>query len=124
MQKTDPGAAPGQIEQLVKTSLDDDKAENIIAIDLTGKSAIADTMVIASGRSQRRVSAIADHLLRRLKSGGQKGVTVEGLEAGDWVLVDAGDVIVHIFRPEVRNFYNIEKMWMMDIETPESASSS
>jgi len=124
MQKTDPGAAPGQIEQLVKTSLDDDKAENIIAIDLTGKSAIADTMVIASGRSQRHVSAIADHLLRRLKSGGQKGVTVEGLEAGDWVLVDAGDVIVHIFRPEVRNFYNIEKMWMMDIETPESASSS
>ena len=124
MQKTDPGAAPGQIEELVKTSLDDDKAENIIAIDLTGKSAIADTMVIASGRSQRHVSAIADHLLRRLKSGGQKGVTVEGLEAGDWVLVDAGDVIVHIFRPEVRNFYNIEKMWMMDIETPESASSS
>ncbi len=124
MQKTDPGAAPGQIEQLVKTSLDDDKAENIIAIDLTGKSAIADTMVIASGRSQRHVSAIADHLLRRLKSGGQKGVTVEGLEAGDWVLVDAGDVIIHIFRPEVRNFYNIEKMWMMDIETPESASSS
>jgi len=124
MQKTDPGAAPGQIEELVKTSLDDDKAENIIAIDLTGKSAIADTMVIASGRSQRHVSAIADHLLRRLKSGGQKGVTVEGLEAGDWVLVDAGDVVVHIFRPEVRNFYNIEKMWMMDIETPESASSS
>lgn len=123
MQKPDPGTVSEDIAELVKTSLDDDKAENIISIDLAGKSAIADTMIVASGRSQRHVSAIADHLLRRLKSGGQKGVGVEGLETGDWVLVDAGDVIVHIFRPEVRNFYNIEKMWMMDIEMPEGATA-
>ncbi len=123
MHDTDTGTVPEEIAELVITSLDDDKAENIIAIDLSGKSAIADTMIVASGRSQRHVSAIADHLLRRLKSGGQKNIGVEGLDAGDWVLVDAGDVIVHIFRPEVRDFYNIEKMWLMDLEASEGATA-
>lgn len=93
------------------TSLDDDKAEDIVAIDLAGKSAIGDYMIIATGRSARQVSAMADHLLRKLKDQGVDGVTVEGQSRGDWVLIDAGDIIVHLFRPEVREFYGLEKMW-------------
>lgn len=104
---------------LIKTSLDDDKAEDIVVIDLEGKSNIADAMVIASGTSSRHVAALADHLLRKLKNDGMKSLTAEGAERGDWVLVDAGDVIVHLFRPEVRAFYNLEKMW--GLELPESA---
>jgi ribosome-associated protein len=92
-------------------SLEDSKAEDITSIDIQGKSALADHMVIASGRSQRHVSAMSDHLLRALKDAGYGNVRVEGLPAADWVLVDAGDIIVHIFRPEVREFYNLEKMW-------------
>ncbi len=92
-------------------SLDDSKAEDVVAINLMGRSALADHMVIASGRSHRHVSAVADHLLRDLKEGGFGQAKVEGLENGDWVLIDTGDIIVHIFRPEVRSFYNIEKMW-------------
>jgi len=83
----------------------------VVAINLAGRSALADHMVIASGRSHRHVSAVADHLLRDLKEGGFGQAKVEGLENGDWVLIDTGDIIVHIFRPEVRTFYNIEKMW-------------
>ncbi|KQT87504.1 ribosome silencing factor [Aurantimonas sp. Leaf443] len=96
---------------LVISSLDDSKAEDIVSIDMTGKSALADAMVIASGRSHRHVAAVADHLLRDLKEAGFGNAKVEGLQNGDWVLIDAGDIIVHIFRPEVRTFYNIEKMW-------------
>ncbi len=96
-------------------SLDDDKAENIVSIGLTGKTSIADHMVVASGRSQRHVGATADHLLRTLKENGFGTAKVEGMPSCDWVLIDAGDVIVHIFRPEVREFYNIEKMWSADI---------
>ena len=96
---------------LVLKSLDDSKAEDLVSIDMMGKSALADHMVIASGRSHRHVSALADHLLRDLKTVGVKAPKVEGLQNGDWVLIDAGDLIVHIFRPEVRSFYNIEKMW-------------
>ncbi|EKV32413.1 Iojap protein [Caenispirillum salinarum AK4] len=95
---------------LVETSLDDDKAEDITVIALAGKSSIAEYMVIASGRSSRQVGAMADHLAEKLKALGL-GVTVEGKAAGDWVLLDAGDVVVHLFRPEVRAFYNLEKMW-------------
>jgi ribosome-associated protein len=95
----------------VLDSLEDSKAENIVSIDIQGKSALADYMVIASGRSHRHVKAVADHAIRALKSVGQGVARVEGLGASDWVLIDAGDVIVHIFRPEVREFYNIEKMW-------------
>ncbi|WP_374700757.1 MULTISPECIES: ribosome silencing factor [Aureimonas] len=96
---------------VVTASLDDSKAEDVVAINLAGRSALADHMVIASGRSHRHVSAVADHLLRDLKEGGFGQAKVEGIENGDWVLIDTGDIIVHIFRPEVRSFYNIEKMW-------------
>jgi len=97
--------------ELVQTTLEDDKAEDIVAIDLAGKSSIADHLVIASGRSVRHVSALADHILRVLKETGMGRLSTEGLSSGDWVLIDAGDVIVHLFRPEVREFYNLEKIW-------------
>ena len=91
--------------------LEDDKAENIVTIDLNGKTDIADAMVVASGRSQRHVGAVADQVMRRLKVAGLATVKVEGASACDWVLIDAEDVIVHIFRPEVREFYNLERVW-------------
>jgi len=101
----------------VLASLDDSKAENIVSIDIQGKSSLGDYMVIASGRSHRHVAAVADHLLKALKDAGLGQVRVEGLAGADWVLIDCGDVIVHIFRPEVRDFYNLEKMWQApDIE--------
>jgi len=82
-----------------------------VVIDLKGKSSMADTMIVASGRSHRHVGAIADHVLRAIKEAGEGRARVEGLPHCDWVLIDAGDVIVHVFRPEVRQFYNLEKMW-------------
>ena len=97
--------------KLVLESLEDSKAENVISIDIAGKSALGDYMVVVSGRSNRHVTAIADHLLDDLKAEGFGNPRIEGLETGDWVLIDAGDIIVHIFRPEIREFYNIEKMW-------------
>jgi ribosome-associated protein len=87
------------------------KAEDTLTIDLTGKTSIADTMVVTSGRSNRQVGAIADRLISDLSEAGVGGIRAEGFPHCDWVLIDAGDVIVHIFRPEVRSFYNIEKMW-------------
>jgi ribosome-associated protein len=95
----------------VLASLEDSKAENIVSIDIQGKSILGDYMVIASGRSHRHVSAVADHLLKALKDAGLGTARVEGLAAADWVLIDSGDIIVHVFRPEVRDFYNLEKMW-------------
>ena len=95
----------------ILTSLDDDKAENIVTIDLEGRSALCDAAVIASGRSSRHVGAMADHLARRLKEGGYGTRPINGQAQGDWVLVDAGDVIVHLFRPEVRDYYDLEGMW-------------
>ena len=103
-------AASQKLLSIVLKSLDDDKAENIVSIDMTGKSPMADFMVVASGRSNRHVSAIAEHLSEVLKKHGIHG-RAEGLPQGDWVLVDAMDIIVHVFRPEVRAFYNLEKMW-------------
>jgi ribosome-associated protein len=96
----------------VLSSLEEDKAEDIVQIDLRGKSAIGDYMVICSGRSSRQVSAISEKLAERLKT--ELGVPskIEGKDAGDWVLIDTGDVIVHVFRPEVREFYQLEKMWL------------
>ncbi len=91
--------------------LDDAKAEDVVSIDLQGKTSIGDVMIIASGRSQRQVGAIADKLSKKLKDDGFGRVRIEGQPNCDWVLIDAGDVIVHIFRPEVRDFYNLEKMW-------------
>lgn len=93
------------------TSLDDDKAKDIVTIDLAGKSSLADHLVIASGTSQRQVVAMAEHLMEKLKATGMKGLVAEGKDQGDWVVLDAFDVIVHLFRPEVREFYNLEKMW-------------
>jgi len=87
------------------------KAEDSVTIDLTGKSSIGDFMVVSTGRSQRHVGAVAEHVVKDLKEAGVPGVHVEGLRQGDWVLIDAGDVIVHVFRPDVRSFYNLEKMW-------------
>ncbi|MEM0908135.1 MAG: ribosome silencing factor [Pseudomonadota bacterium] len=110
-------AGPADQLAIVLDSLDGAKAEDIVAIDVTGKTPLADHMVVASGRSHRHVGAVADHLLRGLKSGGVKSVRVEGLNACDWVLIDAGDVIVHVFRPEVRTFYNLEKMWQLESAT-------
>ena len=95
----------------VLASLEDSKAENIVSIDIQGKSSLGDYMVIASGRSHRHVSAVADHLLKALKDAGLGTARVEGLASADWVLIDSGDIIVHVFRPEVREFYNLEKMW-------------
>ena len=95
----------------VLASLEDSKAENIVPIDIQGKSTLGDYMVVASGRSHRHVSAVADHLIKALKDAGLGNARVEGLAGADWVLIDAGDVIVHVFRPEVRDFYNLEKMW-------------
>jgi ribosome-associated protein len=104
----------GQLEELILTRLDEDKAEDVVFIDLKDKSSVADAMIVASGRSQRHVGALADHLLRALKEQGHGRCRVEGLPHCDWVLIDAGDVIIHIFRPEVRSFYNIEKIWSVD----------
>ncbi len=97
--------------QAVLVSLEDSKAEDIVTIDIAGKSALGDYMVVVSGRSSRHVAAICDHLITDLKDEGFGSARVEGLETGDWVLIDTGDIIVHVFRPEVREFYNIEKMW-------------
>lgn len=96
----------------ILASLDDDKAEEVVSIDLRGRSSVADHMVIASGRSSRQVGAIAEKLVERLKTEMGRTCKVEGKDQGDWVLIDAGDVVVHVFRPEVRDFYQLEKMWM------------
>lgn len=97
--------------ETVLASLEDSKAEDIVSIDIQGKSSLGDYMVIASGRSHRHVAAVADHLTRALKEAGHGPVRVEGLTSADWVLIDTGDIIIHVFRPEVRDFYNIEKLW-------------
>ena len=95
----------------MQTSLDDDKAQDVIVIDLNGKTSIGDYMVIATGSSQRQVGAMADHLQTTLKTAGFSGIAIEGADQCDWVLIDSGDIIVHLFRPEVRDFYNLEKIW-------------
>jgi ribosome-associated protein len=102
------------LEDLILSRLDDDKAEDIVVIDLKGKSPMADAMIVASGRSHRHVGALADHVLRALKEAGHGKARVEGLPHCDWVLIDTGDIIIHLFRPEVRTFYNIEKIWSVD----------
>ena len=99
---------------LILDVLDDAKAEETVAVDITGKSSLADHMVVTSGRSQRHVGAVADQVITAMRDGGYGKPRVEGMPNADWVLVDAGDVILHIFRPEVREFYSIEKMWQAD----------
>jgi ribosome-associated protein len=98
----------------VVTSLDDDKAQDIVTIELAGRSSLCDAIVVATGTSQRHVASTAEHLARRLKEAGYGAAKVEGLPQGDWVLVDAGDVIVHLFRAEVRSYYDLEGMWSVD----------
>ena len=106
-----PASEPGSLHELVLKSLDDDQAQELVSIPLEGKSSIADHMVIASGRSTRQVAAMAQKLAERIKQGGFGHARIEGLPAADWVLIDAGDVVVHLLRPEVRSFYNLERMW-------------
>ena len=111
------GGTPETDEALlhfILSSLDQDGAEEVVTIDLRGKSPVADHMIVASGRSTRHVAAICEHLMERLKAETGKPVRAEGLQTADWILLDAGDVIVHVFRPEVRDFYQIEKMWMAE----------
>ncbi len=96
---------------MILARLDDMKAEDNVSMDLTDKTSIGDFMVVTTGRSNVHVAAISDNLVKELKAAGITGIRVEGLRQGDWVLIDAGDVIVHVFRPEVREFYNLEKMW-------------
>ena len=107
------GPAAAQVK-LILAALDDAKAENTLAINIAGRSAMADAMIITTGRVNRHVSAIADQLHSKLKTNGYKNIRMEGHETGDWCLVDTGDVIIHIFRPEVRSFYNLEKLWSAD----------
>ena len=106
-----PRVAPASLHELVLQSLDDDQAMDVISIPLEGKSSIADFMIIASGRSTRQVAAMAQKLAERIKHAGFGHSRIEGLPAADWVLVDAGDIVIHVFRPEVRSFYNLERMW-------------
>ena len=114
----------GALHQLVLHSLDEDRAQDVVSIPLEGKSSIADHMVIASGRSTRQVAAIATHLAERLKKDGHGSPRIEGLPAADWVLIDAGDVVVHLFRPEVRSFYILERMWGFGDESVAAAGSA
>lgn len=106
--------AVADLHALVLASLDDDQAIELVTIPLAGKSSIADHMVIASGRSTRHVAAMANKLAERIKREGKRSVRIEGLPTADWVLVDADDVIIHLFRPEVRSFYNLERMWQVE----------
>jgi ribosome-associated protein len=119
-----PTGEPGSLHALVLGSLDEDQALDVVSIALEGKSSIADFMVIASGRSTRQVAAIATHLAERLKAAGHGSPRIEGLPAADWVLIDAGDVVVHLFRPEVRSFYNLERMWGFGDEPAAAAGSA
>jgi len=112
--KAAPQPTAAEILALIETSLDDDKADDVKVIDLVSKSDIADYMVIASGTSSRRLGAMTEHLLEKLKEAGVRGSHAEGRRSGDWVLIDAGDVIVHIFRPEVREHYALERLWEAD----------
>ena len=107
-------ADPAEVEalhRLIMASLDDDQAEEVITIPLAGKSSIADHLVIASGRSTRQVASMAHKLAEKIKAEFGRSVRIEGLQTADWVLIDANDVIIHLFRPEVRTFYNLERMW-------------
>ena len=118
------GRRPADVDllhKLVLKSLDDDQAIEVVSIPLEGKSNIADHMVVASGRSTRQVASIATKLAERIKQEFGKSVRIEGLPSADWVLIDADDVIVHLFRPEVRSFYNLERMWAFGDETAKAA---
>lgn len=116
-----PADAVDDLHDLVLAQLEDDQAIEIVSIPLEGKSSVADYMVIASGRSTRQVAAMAQKLAEKVKQNGHGPARIEGLPSADWVLIDAGDVVVHLFRPEVRSFYNLERMW--SFESGEAAAS-
>ena len=99
---------------MVISSLKEFKAQDIVKIDLVGKTSMADFMLIASGTSSRQIRAIAENTVTEIKRSSNANVNIEGLNQSDWVLIDAGDIIIHLFRPEVREFYNLEKMWLVD----------
>lgn len=113
---TDKSLASDVLLDAIINSLENGKAIDVVVIDLDGKSSIADYMIVASGSSGRHIGALADHLLRKMKEDGFGKMQVEGMGQADWVLIDAADVIVHLFRPEVRSYYNLEKMWAVDID--------
>ena len=115
--KTNTTVHNADLVTLVTESLEDFKAHEIVNIELAGKSSIADHMLIASGTSSRQVTAMAENVISRLKQNGVKSINVEGINFGDWVLIDGGDIIIHLFRPEVRTFYGLEKMWGVEFET-------
>lgn len=116
MQRSNDADSVEALHRLVLTSLEDDQAVETVSVPLAGKSSIADYMVIASGRSTRQVASMAMKLAEKIKAEHGRTPRVEGLPAADWVLIDAGDVIVHLFRPEVRSFYNLEKMWSFEAQ--------
>ena len=115
---------PGSLHALVIDQLDEEQGQDVVSIPLAGKSSMADHMVIASGRSTRQVAAIAQKLAERIKQAGFGPVRLEGLPAADWVVIDAGDVVIHLFRPEVRSFYNLERMWAFGDAPPVSAGTA
>ena len=117
--KSKPAISPAALNSLIQKVLDDHQAEDIVVIDLVGKSTIGDHMVIATGRSSRQVIALAETLIQALKAKGLVGIKTEGARQGDWILIDAGDVIIHLFLPEVREFYSLEKMWEADFFDPD-----
>ncbi len=117
-------AEPGSLHALVLEQLDEDQAQDVVSIPLEGKSSIADHMIIASGRSTRQVASIAQKLAEKIKQAGHGPVRLEGLPTADWVLLDAGDIIVHLFRPEVRSFYNLERMWAFGDAPPVAAGNA
>ncbi|HEX3990049.1 MAG TPA: ribosome silencing factor [Acetobacteraceae bacterium] len=114
-----PKAEPSRLDSMQKmivASLEDDKAENVVTLDLIGKAMFCDRMVIASGLADRQITAMAQHLREKLHAAGQKRVQIEGLGGSDWVLIDAGDIVVHLFKPEARTMYGLEKMWGEDLD--------
>ena len=121
MNSSPPVVTSEALLERILTSLDEDKAEEVVQIDLRGKTSFGDYMVICSGRSSRQVSALAEKLVERVKREFNWPCRIEGKETGDWVLIDTGDVIVHVFRPEVREFYQIEKMWQPGAAEPSKA---
>lgn len=104
-----------KLKNIILSSLEDDQAEDIVIIDLANKTSIADYMIIATGRANRHIIAMADHLLLKLRDLDLGKVTAEGMKQADWVLIDAKDVIIHLFRKEIRELYNLEKLWQFKI---------
>jgi ribosome-associated protein len=125
--KTDKPADLDRLEMLQKiivASLEDDKAENVVALDLAGRAAFCDRMVIGTGIADRQITAMATHLEEKLHENGIKRVQIEGTGGSDWVLIDAGDIIIHLFKPEARTLYGLEKMWGPELDEPVTAASA